>query len=100
MDDASRKYVRWIAARKARQQERDAEKAKMDHDKAVEKDRQTKIAATEQREKNAADALRGARFLLENGNAAKARERLEQVLKDYPGTAAAKEAEGLLKTLK
>lgn len=75
---------------------------KADSDKAAAKTQREKEAlakARATREKAAASKVSAARLYLTDGNKAKARERLQQVIDEYPDTQAAAEAKKLLKDL-
>jgi FimV-like protein len=71
-------------------------------DKVAAKDKEPtkdKAPAPESKEKDASTKLNLIKTLIDDGKKEKAKERLEELIKQYPGTKAAEEAEALLKKL-
>ena len=102
-----RRYAEKAGAERQRKQEaarqEEADRQARVKERAEEAARQKRLreeAATAQRDKAAAAKLKFAKQLIDLGNTEVAKIRLEQLIKEYPGTKAAVEAEKLLKDLK
>lgn len=80
-------------ARKAAQRKREDD-ARAEKEKA---EQEAKAKREAKREADAETKLKGAKFFKDNGDIDKAKERLKEIIKDYAGTKAAKEADELLK---
>lgn len=94
-------YRKWIKKRQdafdAAQKKADEEKAAADKQSKEHADAVAKMKADKKREADADSKLSGAKFLYDNGKKDKAKERLAEIVKDFAGTKAAKEAETLQK---